>query len=161
MLALACAMTCNAHAEQSTVPAEPLLVPVVRGYAFNNPDLLLRQRIFGLAHGVHLLLSACLDKSESTAAIQAAYDSWHPAQEKTLATVRRTLAAHHFGEQAERAQWQDIARLFNLKETIYPALGSTRLLDACASFPDVLRQPRYDFAAQLGTNDDGRARPDQ
>jgi hypothetical protein len=119
------------------------------GYAFDNPDLLLRQRIFGLAHGVHLLLSACLDKNENAEAAQLAYDVWHAAQERELDGVRGELAVHHFGAQAERAHWQDVARVLGLRETIYPSLGSISLPDACATLPQALMQPRYDFVEQL------------
>lgn len=139
---------------EEAVPAGESLVPVRLGYAFDNPDILLRQRIFGLAHGVHMLLSACLDKNENAAAAQQAYDAWHTAQEKVIEGVRGMLAAHHFGNEAERAHWQDIARVLGLKETIYPSLGGVSLQEACATLPQALAQPRYDFAAQLESTND-------
>lgn len=123
--------------------------PVQLGYAFDNPEVLLRQRIFGLAHGVHLLLSACLDRNENAEAAQQAYDAWHAAQEKVLEDVRGMLAAHHFGNEAEHAHWQDVARVLGLKETIYPSLGGISLHEACATLPQALTQPRYDFVEQL------------
>ncbi len=134
---------------QDGLPAAEPLSPLHLGYAFERPDLLLQQRIFGLAHGVHLLLSGCLDKNENAVAAQQAYDAWHAAQREALDAVRITLAAHHYGDQAGRAQWQDIARVIGLKETIYPSLGAIPLSEACATLPEALSQPRYDFAAQL------------
>lgn len=137
-----------AQAEETT-PAVESLAPVRLGYAFDDTDVLLRQRIFGLAHGVHLLLSACLDKDENAEAAQQAYDAWHARQEQALDGVRGSLAAHHFGAGAERAHWQDIARVLGLKETIYPSLGGISLHEACATLPQALTQPRYDFVTQL------------
>ena len=145
------------HAEDAAPPPEPL-APLNLGYAFDQPDILLRQRIFGLAHGVHLLLSGCLDKNENAQAAQRAYDVWLDAQRKVIEGVRGMLAAYHFGPQADRVQWQDIARVMGLKETIYPALGTTPLQEACATLPEALTQPRYDFAAQLGAQE-GRHDP--
>ncbi len=151
----------SAPVEQATLPSLPSIEPVRHGYAFDDPDLLLRQQIFGLAHSIHLLLSACLDKAEDPDAVQQAYATWHPAQESAIEASYRSLAAHHYGALAERATWQDVARLFKLKETIYPSLGSINLQDACASFPEALRQPRYDFAAQLEKSNDNRGHSGQ
>ena len=152
-LLLAVMVVGGAHAEEPALPPEPpaMLNP---GYAFDHPDILLRQRIFGLAHGVHLLLSGCLDKNENALAAQAAYETWHATQRDVLEEVRIKLADHHFGAQGGRAQWQDIARALGLKETIYPSLGTLTLREACATLPQALAQPHYDFAAQLEKIDD-------
>lgn len=141
-----------AWAEEAGPAVEPL-VPVRHGYAFGQADILLRQRLFGLAHGVHLLMSACLDKNENAAAVQRGYDAWHVAQGPAIEALRATLAAHHFGAQATQASWQDIARVLGLKETIYPSLGTVSLAEACATFPEALGRPAYDFATQLRSPD--------
>jgi hypothetical protein len=138
--------------EAGQVPAP--LTPARLGYAFADTDTLLRQRIFGLAHGVHLLLSACLDKNENAEAAQQAYDAWHATQEKLLDDVRGELAVHHYGGQASRVHWQDVARVLGLKETVYPSLGDIPLQEACATLPQALTQPRYNFAAQLEMTDE-------
>ncbi|MEW6513639.1 MAG: hypothetical protein AB1443_06535 [Pseudomonadota bacterium] len=147
-LVLSLLATSGARAEAEAPPPEPL-TPVSFGYGFDNPDILLRQRIFGIAHGVHLLLSACLDKNENAEAVQQSYDAWHATQEKVLEEVREQLAAYHFGAQAPRAHWQDVARVLGLKETVYPSLGEVSLPEACATLPQALAQSRYDFAEQL------------
>lgn len=147
LLVLLLAATC-VRAEESAPVAEPL-VPLNFGYTFDRPEILLRQRIFGLAHGVHLLLSACLDKNENVEAAQQAYDAWHATQEKLLDDVRGELAVHHYGGQAPRVHWQDVARVLGLRETVYPSLGDTPLQEACATLPQALMQPRYDFVEQL------------
>jgi len=137
------------HAQEAPV-ADPM-IPVRHGYAFDRPELLQQQRIFGLAHGVHLLLSACHDKNENADAAQRAYASWHERQREAIGAVRAALAAHHFGAQAGQAQWQDVARALGLRETVYPSLGAISLQEACATLPAALAQERYDFAAQLDT----------
>lgn len=136
------------------VPAAEAVAPRTAGYAFERPDVLLRQRIFGLAHGVHLLLSGCLDKDANAEVVQQAYDAWHALQRDSLEAVRVMLAEHHFGARATEAHWQDIARALGLKETIYPSLGTVSLQEACATLPQALTQPRYDFAKQLEKNDE-------
>lgn len=133
---------------ESVIPVESL-VPQRLGYAFEQPDILLRQRIFGQAYAVHLLVSACLDRDAQAVATQNAYDFWHSTQHDTLANISAILARHHFDAEAERAQWLDIAKALGLKETIYPSLGVVRLEEACASLPEALMQTRYDFAAQI------------
>lgn len=151
------AMASFAQAEEVAATSDAL-IPIRSGHAFDNPDVLQRQHTFGLAHGVHLLLSACLDKNENAAAALDAYAAWYAAQEKVLGDVRLALAVHHFGIQAERAQWQDIARVLGLKETIYPSLGGVGLTDACATLPQALARPRYDFRAQSPHAHDSAAR---
>ncbi|WP_126447208.1 hypothetical protein [Sulfuricystis multivorans] len=150
--ALSWLLVMPAFADEPGLPAKGV-VPVRHGYAFDQPDILLRQRLFGLAHGVHLLLSACLDKNENAEAVQRAYDAWHTAQEPALEALRASLAEHHFGAQAPHAGWQDIARVLGLKETIYPALGTVGLEEACATLPLALSRPSYDFVTQLGMTD--------
>jgi hypothetical protein len=143
----------SVRGEEAVASAEAVVARHA-GYAFERPDLLLRQRIFGLAHGVHLLLSGCLDKDANTEGVQQAYDAWHAAQHAALEGVRVMLAEHHFGARATEAHWQDIARALGLKETIYPSLGTVSLQEACATLPQALTQPRYDFARQLEMNDE-------
>lgn len=140
----------SAKADEPAVPAADTPPLAVRyGYAFEQPDMLLRQRLFGLAHGVHLLYSACLDKNLNAAAVSQAYQAWHAAQAPAIESVRAALADHHFGAQAARAGWQDIARALGLKETIYPSLGAVSLAEACATLPMALSRPAYDFATHL------------
>jgi len=144
----------GARAEESVSVSDERPAPQHVGYSFEQPEILLRQRIFGLAHGVHLLVSSCLDQSEHAAATQAAYDAWHARQHEAIATVRTALAEHHFGTAAVRTQWQDIARALGLKETIYPSLGTVSLQEACTSLPQALMHERYNFTAQLNLADD-------
>lgn len=156
-LLLACLLLAAPGVRAQDAPADPPLAPVRLGYAFDRPDILLRQRIFGLAHGVHLLLSACHDKNENADAAQQAYATWHERQRETIGAVLTALAAHHFDAQAARAQWRDVARTLGLRETVYPSLGAVSLQEACATLPAALVQERYDFASQIDArHDDAR-----
>jgi hypothetical protein len=57
-------------APQAVTPAETLpaleVLPKRQGYAFEEPGILIRQRLFGLAHGLSMLAAACLDLPEAT-----------------------------------------------------------------------------------------------
>lgn len=115
------------------------------GYAFERPEILIRQRLFGLAHGLSLLAASCLDLPEHSATVQYAYAVWHARQAQTIEILALDLAAYYFGPRAAQAQWPDLARALNLKDSIQPSLGSVSLQDACASLPEAITQPRYEL----------------
>jgi len=131
------------------VPAPLKVLPGRTGYAFDQPAILLRQRLFGLAHGVSLLAAACLAVPEQSAATQTSFLAWHSQQAVAIEQVVRELAAYYFGPQGGDAQWQDLTRALNLKDRIDPALGQFELSAACASLSQAIRGPRYDLAALL------------
>ena len=137
-------------AEQPPRDTRLAVIPERTGYAFDRPEIALRQHLFGLAHGVHLLVSACLGRSDYASATQTAYEAWHVHQRDTLEHLGRDLSRYYFGKRAAEAQWQDVANALGLKETIHPSLGRTPLDDACATLPQALAQPRYDLASRLG-----------
>lgn len=149
---LGLALALSNQSVQANEGASPALTPRHDGYAFDQPEILVRQRLFGLAHAVHLLVSACLDKREHAAATQTAYERWHAAQRLALSSVRADLARYYFAERAGEAYWQDIANALGLKETIHPALGGVSLDDACASLPPALEHERYDLAQRLANS---------
>ena len=119
------------------------IMPERLGYAFEKPEILLRQRLFGLAHGLSLLAASCLDLPEHSTPIQDAYAVWHAGQAKAIESLALDLAAHYFGPRAAEAGWQDLARALNLKDSIQPSLGTVSLRDACNSLPEAINQPRY------------------
>jgi hypothetical protein len=119
------------------------------GYAVDQPQILFRQRLFGLAHGLSVLAAACLDLPEHSQAIQDAYAAWHAGQDKTIELLVNDLARYYFGPRAAEARWQDLARALNLHESIEPSLGSVSLQDACATLPQAIGQPRYEFGRRL------------
>jgi hypothetical protein len=124
-------------------PAALEAPPQRRGYAFAEPDILLRQRLFGLAHGLSLLAAACLDLPAHSASIQDAYAAWHAKQGKTIETIVHDLASYYFGPRAGEAQWPDLSRALNLSNTIETALGEVTLHAACATLPEAITRPRY------------------
>jgi hypothetical protein len=140
-------------ARPTITPAEaqpPLeVMPGRLGYAMDQPPILIRQRLFGLAHGLSNLAAACLDLPEHSQAIQDAYAAWHAGQGKTIEALVHDLARYYFGARAAEVRWQDLARALNLHESIEPSLGPVSLQDACATLPQAIRQPRYELDRRL------------
>jgi hypothetical protein len=127
----------------------PAILPGREGYAFGKPEILVRQRLFGLAHGVSLLAATCLDLPEHSVPIQHAYAAWHALHAQAIATIVHDLANYYFGEQAVAAQWPDLVRALKLKENIHAALSDFELSAACATLPQAMEGPRYDLTALL------------
>ena len=121
------------------------LKPRHHGYAFEQPDVLLRQRLFGLAHGLSLLAAACLDLPEQAGSTQEAYAAWHLKQAATIETIVLDLAHYYYGERAAEAGWTDLTRALSLKENIQDALGGVQIEDACATLPTAIARPRYEL----------------
>jgi hypothetical protein len=153
---LCAALLGSAQAEdapQTVTPAEaqPALEvsPNRLGYAFEQPEILIRQRLFGLAHGVSLLAAACLDLPAHSKPIQDAYAAWHAKQGKAIETIVRDLAQYYFGPRASEARWPDLSRALNLGDSIEPALSDLTLHAACASLPEAIGRPRYELDRML------------
>lgn len=138
---------------QATAPqasVEPLTVaPGREGYAFDRPRVLAQQRLLGVAHGVSLLASACMDDPAHLDATLAAFVPWRESQEATIVTAQRDLARHYFGARASEARWPELVRALNLKNQLDLAPGSKELAAACATLPTALRRPRYALATQF------------
>ncbi len=134
-----------AGATEAGTPVVAALKPLHKGYAFEQPEILVRQRLFGLAHGLSLLAAACLDVAEQSGSAQEAYAAWHVKQAETISTVVSDLAHYYFGDRAGEAAWTDISRALALKDDIQAALGDVRLEEACATLPTAIVRPRYEF----------------
>jgi hypothetical protein len=141
-----------------TAPSVLVADPQRQGYAMNQPEILIRQRLFGLAHGLSLLAAACLDLPAHSKPIQDAYAAWHAKQSKTIEAIVHDLAGYYFGPRAGEAQWPDLSRALNLKDSIEPALGDITLHAACASLPAAIARPRYELDRMLteGLESDGK-----
>jgi len=150
-------------APQTVTPAEAqpaLEVPVQRtGYAFDQPEILIRQRLFGLAHGLSLLAAACLDLPAYSGPIQDAYAAWHAKQGKTIEVIVHDLARYYFGSRAGEAQWPDLSRALNLGNRIESALNEVTLHAACASLPEAIGRPRYELDRMLVEGFDAAVSP--
>jgi hypothetical protein len=116
------------------------------GYEFDRPQILLRQQLFGLAHGASLLAAACLERADQKAT--DAYANWHEIQEPVIRRIAADLAEWHFGARASEAGWNDIARAIGLRDALAPR-PEAELADACATLPEALPQARYDIGALL------------
>ena len=116
-----------------------------QGYAFDQPEILVRQRLFGLAHGVSLLAAACLDLPAQSGATQEAYAAWHLKQAQTIDGLALELSQYYFGSRAVDARWPDLVRALGLKERIEDALGTVELEEACSSLPTAIIRPRYEL----------------
>lgn len=127
----------------------PVLQPQEAGYAFENPRILAQQRLLGLAHGISLLVSACMDQPEYIDATLAAYVPWRERQENAVALAQLDLARHYFGARAVEARWPDLVRALNLKNQLDLAPASSELAAACATLPEALRRPRYALDGQF------------
>ena len=140
-------------APQTVAPAEARPALEVRpeklGYAVDQPEILVRQRLFGLAHGLSLLAAACLDLPAYSKPIQDAYAAWHAKQGRTIETIANDLARYYFGPRAAEAEWPDLSRALNLRDSIQPALGEITLHAACASLPAAIVRPRYELDRML------------
>jgi hypothetical protein len=121
------------------------LMPGRKRYAVDQPDILLRQRLFGRIHGLSLLTAACVGMPAYSAAVRDAYAAWYEKQAKTIETIVRDMNAYYFGPRAGEARWSDLTRALNLPESIEPALSEVTLHAACASLPEAIPRPRYEL----------------
>lgn len=128
--------------------AEPLQ-PARTDYAFDQPRVLVQQRLFGLAHGVSLLVSACMDQPRHLDAALTAYIPWRESQQAAITLAQIELSRHHFGPRATEAQWPDLLRALNLGNRLELSADSAELAAACETLPAALRRPRYDLAEQF------------
>lgn len=126
---------------------QPPVAPARSGYAFDYPRILAQQRLFGIAHGVELLATACRDVPDAATAAEAAYALWRVRQEPMIATARTDLSRYYFGNDA--ANPQAVAEKMSLKETLDLEPQAEELKSACLSLPEALQQPRYDLAERF------------
>ena len=152
---LACAQA--AETSQAITPAAGQaaleVLPQRTGYASDQPGILVRQRLFGLAHGLSMLAAACLDLPEHAQPIQDAYADWRARQGGTIEALVHDLARYYFGAREAEARWQDLARALNLAGSIQFPAGKVSLQDACASLPQAIKGPRYEFDRLLAEAD--------
>ena len=158
---LLCALASGAARAQAPPGAAPAagLTPERTGYAVDQPEILLRQRLFGRAHGLSLLAAACIELPAYSKAVQDAYASWYAQQSGTIEIIVRDLAGYYFGSRANEAQWFDLSRALNLPDSIQPALGEVTLHAACASLPEAIPRQRYALDKLLAGSADAEPMP--
>jgi len=153
---LLCALAAGAVQAQTPPGAAPAagLTPAHTGYAVDQPEILLRQRLFGRAHGLSLLTAACIELPAYAKPVQDAYVAWHVQQAQTIEIIVRDLARYYFGSRANEAQWFDLSRALILPDSIQPALGEVTLHAACASLTEAIPRQRYALDKLLAGADD-------
>lgn len=114
------------------------------GYAFDQPELLAEQRIWGIAHGARLLALACAGSGNLAAA--AAWVDWQEREQAQILTAARALGRHYFGR--EDAPPEAISAMLGLQPAL--ALPPEALAPACATLAEALAQPRYDLKQRRG-----------
>ena len=124
------------------------LQPLRQGLAFDQPDILIQQRLFGLAHGVSLLAAACAEEPRYRDITMPAYREWNTQQTPGIEAATRDLAGYYFGARAGEAMRLDIAHALKLQDKLTLTPGSNELLAACATFAQALQNPRYDLVTQ-------------
>lgn len=135
LAALACMpmLALPAHAD------EPAAAAVPQGYAFDRPELLADQRVWGIAHGARLLALACARAGRNDAA--AAWVAWQERERPDILAAGRVLGQHYFGR--EDAPPEAISAALGLQPTL--ALPPEELEPACATLAEALTQPRYEL----------------
>ena len=145
--ALLLAVAGNAAAES---PAPLEVADKTRlGYAFHDPRVLALQELFGFAHGILLLATACAEVPAHAGPAGEAFDAWFGRQDAWLEGARAELARHYFGDRAGEADWEDLAGALGLRDALDLAADSAELAAACASLPEALGKPRYDLARRF------------
>lgn len=110
----------------------------VQAYLFGQPRLLTQQLIWGLAHGVKLLATAC---GEGDAPTAKAYAEWRERQHRRIEAADRDLSQHYFGQ--ESAGDDALTAAMHLK----PALDERpdEIAAACTTFAKAIATERYDL----------------
>jgi hypothetical protein len=112
---------------------------VPQAYAFDRPELLAEQRIWGLAHGARLLALACAGAGKIAAA--EAWVNWQERERPQILAAGRALGLHYFGR--EDAPPEAISAMLGLQPAL--ALPPEELAPACATLAEALTQPRYEL----------------
>lgn len=134
------------------IPAARSVLPNRQGYAFDRPDILLRQRLIGFAHGLRLLGKICLMEPAYSLAAERAYTQWYQRQGDTIDAMSLDLERWYFGSAIPQPEPQlrlrEVIRLIGLRSELHE-LNDVEREAACASFPQAIGSERYDLAKLL------------
>ncbi|MDP1605113.1 MAG: hypothetical protein Q8L93_00450 [Rhodocyclaceae bacterium] len=116
-----------------------LALPVRAEYAFDKPEVLAAQLLWGVAHGARLLGLACA-KNGQYAATQA-WINWQEREATQIDAARRLLGNYYFGDA------EPLPAVVSAAIGLKPALDlpPEALEPACATLAEALAQPRYDM----------------
>lgn len=109
-------------------------------YAFDEPDLLATQRVFGVGNGVTLLGDACTDDPAAT----ASYEQWRVVNLESLRAMTARLASYYRIQALPGEQQTRVAEAMHLKTCLL--LSDSALQEACSSLPETLALPWMNLA---------------
>ena len=115
------------------------------GYAFDQPELLADQRLWGIAHAARLLGLACARQVHAAAA--EAWVDWQAREAPRILALNATLGRHYF--QRVEVPPAAIAAALGLPTDL--DLAPAVLTSACATLAATLAQPNYDLARRRAT----------
>ncbi len=142
------AMAFVAHAEDARIESEATSLeapPSVEAprvpseYAFDRPELLADQLVWGVVHGARLLALACAKTGHGAAA--EAWVNWREREAVPMATMNERLGLHYF--QRGDVPLDALVLAMGLKPAL--DLPPATLDPACATLAEALAQPRYDL----------------
>lgn len=109
-------------------------------YAFDQPELLATQRVFGVGNAVTLLGEACANDP----AAAASYVQWQAVNGGTLRAMTAQLAVHYRIQALPGERRQQVAEVMHLKTTL--TQSDETLAEACHSLPETLALPWMNLA---------------
>ena len=108
-------------------------------YAFDNPELVSTQRVFGVGNATTLLGKACADFPEAS----KSFAIWLQSNQSTLMAMIDTLAIHyHIQLDADRLQAR-VAEAMRLKTSL--DLSQATLDEVCPNLPETLALPNMNL----------------
>lgn len=112
---------------------------IPQGYAFDQPEVLAAQLLWGVAHGARLLALACAAAERESVA--EAWVDWHEREQEHILAAGRLLGRHYFDDAAAAPGM--ISAALGLGSAL--ALPRDTLEPACDTLRAALAQPRYDL----------------
>lgn len=116
------------------------MMPRVHVYAFDQPEVLSAQRVFGVGHAVTMLGESCADDS----AASQSYAQWRENNEGMLQRLTTQLLTYYKMDPAATDPQRRIAETMHLPTQLN--LSGSALTEACASLPQTLALPQMNLA---------------
>ena len=108
-------------------------------YAFDNPELVSTQRVFGVGNATTLLGKACADFPEAS----KSFATWLQSNQFTLTAMTDTLAIHYrIPLDTDRLQTR-VAEAMRLKTSL--DLSQAMLDEVCPNLPETLALPNMNL----------------
>ena len=108
-------------------------------YAFDNPELVSTQRVFGVGNATILLGEACATFPEAA----ASYAAWLTRNQATLTSMTDALAIHYRIPVADNDLRLHVAKAMHLKTVL--DLSAAKQDEVCPTLPATLALPSLDL----------------